>query len=358
MAHSSLPHSKMDVRHVPVVDIDALMSFSSDAQVDAALLNTQDEALRRLVDAVRAAATEWGFFYIANHGVPEEEVAQFQNTVRSFFRLPKDVKNSVRRSASNSRGYFDDELTKNKKDCKEGFDFAGVSEDGPAQSQHERLGQDENQWVDDKALPGFRREMGDYFDKMQHISRRLLKVFAVALGEKPAFFDQFFHGDNSSFLRLNYYPVASEPEKTMGVYQHTDAGALTVLLQDDQVASLQAFHRESQTWNLVPPRKGTYTINIGDMVQVWSNDQFVAPLHRVLASSGAERFSAPFFYNPSYKAQVGPIVVKDGDVAKYRPLSWRNFRLQRFQGDYADVGKENQISDFKIGGSAVVEPAN
>ncbi|KAG2502944.1 hypothetical protein JM18_009715, partial [Phytophthora kernoviae] len=123
-------------------------------------------------------------------------------------------------------------------------------------------------------------------------------------------------------------------------------------------ASLQAFHRESQTWNLVSPRKGTYTINIGDMVQVWSNDQFVAPLHRVLASSGAERFSAPFFYNPSYKALVEPIVVKDGDVATYRPLSWRNFRLQRFQGDYADVGKENQISDFKIGGSDVVEPAN
>ncbi|RLN56901.1 hypothetical protein BBP00_00007773 [Phytophthora kernoviae] len=309
----------MDVRQVPVVDIGVLMSFSTDAQVNAALLNTQDEALRRTIDDVRAAATEWGFFYIANHGLPEQEVTQFQSTIQSFFHLPKEVKNT---------------------------------------SKYERLVQDKNQWVDEKALPGFREETRKYFSKMEYISRRLLKVFAVALGEAPAFFDQFFYGDNSSFLRLNYYPVTSEPEKTMGVYQHTDAGALTVLLQDDEVASLQAFHRESQTWNLVSPRKGTYTINIGDMVQVWSNDQFVAPLHRVLASSGAERFSAPFFYNPSYKALVEPIVVKDGDVATYRPLSWRNFRLQRFQGDYADVGKENQISDFKIGGSDVVEPAN
>ncbi|RLN10148.1 hypothetical protein BBO99_00008216, partial [Phytophthora kernoviae] len=61
----------MDVRQVPVVDIGVLMSFSTDTQVNAALLNTQDEALRRTIDDVRAAATEWGFFYIANHGLPE-----------------------------------------------------------------------------------------------------------------------------------------------------------------------------------------------------------------------------------------------------------------------------------------------
>ncbi|KAI9991392.1 hypothetical protein PInf_019073 [Phytophthora infestans] len=179
--------------------------------------------------------------------------------------------------------------------------------------------------------------MVEYYNKMEYISRRLLKVFAVALGEEPAFFDQFLYGENSSFLRLNHYPVAPDPEKTMGVYHHTDAGALTALLQDDEVASLQVFHRDSQTWTL-----GTYTINIGDMVQVWSNDKFVAPLHRVLASGGADRFSAPFFYNPSYKADI------EGEEANYRPLSWREFRLARFKGDYADSGKERRIARREV----------
>ncbi|KAK1932011.1 2-oxoglutarate-Fe(II) type oxidoreductase hxnY [Phytophthora citrophthora] len=133
----------------------------------------------------------------------------------------------------------------------------------------------------------------------------------------------------------------------MGVHHHTDAGALTILLQDDEVASLQAFHRPSQTWTNVPPRKNTYTINIGDMVQVWSNDQFVAPLHRVLANGGASRFSAPFFYNPWFKAQVEPIVVKSGDVANYRPISWHEFRLTHYRGNVSDRGKEIQIDDFK-----------
>ncbi|KAG6961477.1 hypothetical protein JG688_00009057 [Phytophthora aleatoria] len=340
----------MDVRQVPVVDIEALMAFPSDAEVDAALRDAKDGALTKIIDDVRAAASEWGFFYIADHGLPEQEVDRFQAAMRSFFNLPKEIKNTIRRSATNSRGYFDDELTKNKSDWKECLDFAGVNEDGPASGKHERLGDDQNLWLEDKQLPGFRREMVEYYTKMEYISRRLLKVFAVALGEEPAFFDQFFHGDNSSFLRLNHYPVAPEPEKTMGVYHHTDAGALTVLLQDDDVASLQVFHRDSQSWMLVPPRKGTYTVNIGDLVQVWSNDKFFAPMHRVLASGGADRFSAPFFYNPSYKAQVKPIVVKEGEEANYRPLSWREFRLARFQGDYADSGKEIQIGDFKIHG--------
>ncbi|KAG7397959.1 Envelope glycoprotein [Phytophthora boehmeriae] len=338
----------MDIRQVPVVDISALTALTTDEDVNAALVNPDSDAVRRIIEEVRAAATEWGFFYIANHGLPQQEVEKFKTTMRSFFSLPKDIKNTVRRKPTNSRGYYDSELTKNKTDNKEVFDFSGANEDGPAHEGHERLNDDQNQWLDDAALPNFHKDMLAYYDKMKYISRRLLKVFAVALGEQPSFFDQFYQGDNSSYLRLNYYPKTPEPEKTMGVYHHTDSGALTVLLQDDEVASLQAFHRDSQTWTNVPPRKGTYTINIGDMVQIWSNDQFKAPLHRVLASGDADRYSVPFFYNPSYKTQVEPIVVKEGDVAKYRPLSWRQFRMQRYAGNYADVGKENQITDYKI----------
>ncbi|KAG2508699.1 hypothetical protein JM18_008808 [Phytophthora kernoviae] len=354
------PHSKakMDVCQVPVIDIGALTALTTDAEVNAALINTQDEALHRIIDEVRAAATEWGFFYIANHGLPEKEVEKLKDTVRSFFRLPKDVKNTIRRQPTNSRGYFDSELTKNKTDWKEVFDFAGAHEDGPVQDNQDRLGDDGNQWLEEDVLPGFRDELRSYYNKMEYIARRLLKVFAVALGKEPSFFDQFYEGDNSSLMRLNHYPVAPEPEKTMGVYHHTDIGALTVLLQDDEVATLQVFHRESKTWTFVSPIKGTYTINIGDMVQVWSNDQFVAPMHRVIASNKASRFSVPFFYNPFLNTQVEPIVVKQGDVAKYRPLSYREFLLQRMVGNYADVGKENQINDYKIDGSIKVRPAS
>jgi isopenicillin N synthase-like dioxygenase len=328
----------------------------------AAVLREDNPVLRDVIAGVRDAAAEWGFFYIANHGLGEQQLQRFQAAMRAFFALPRSVKDALRRSESNSRGYFDNELTKNKVDWKEGFDYAGRQEDGPADdSVYQRLGGDLNQWPGEDVLPGFRATMTEYFTAMEHISRRLIQVFAVALGERVDFFDQFFHqevrqtdakaakiSDNTSFLRLNHYPVAPEPEKTMGVYHHTDAGAVTVLLQDDEVASLQAFHRETQQWALVPPRKDTFVINIGDMVQVWSNDKFVAPLHRVLSNGARERFSAPFFYNPSYSALVEPIVVRAGEQAHYRGVSWREFRLRRFQGDYAEHGEEIQISHFKL----------
>ncbi|KAL4114207.1 hypothetical protein PRIC2_014887 [Phytophthora ramorum] len=347
----------MDVHQVPVVDVEALVAFPTDAEANAALRGVKSPELRQIIEEVRTAASEWGFFYIANHGLPQNEVYKFQETMRSFFRLPTEVKRTIPRTANNARGFVEDELTKNKTDWKQCFDFSVPNEDGPVTNDHERMGDDHNQWLEETTLPGFRSEMRAYFSKMELVSRRLLKVFAVALGEEPAFFDQFFHEDSTSLMRLNYYPVAPEPEKTMGVYHHTDPGALAVLLQDDEVASLQVLHRKSQTWVNVPPRKGTYTINIGDMVQVWSNDKFMAPLHRVLASNKAGRFSAPFFYLPAYDVQVEPIVVKEGELANYRPFSWREFLLKRVQGNYADNGKENQIGDFKIHGPVDVANA-
>eukprot|EP00656_Telonema_subtile_P003841 TRINITY_DN11740_c0_g1_i14.p1 TRINITY_DN11740_c0_g1~~TRINITY_DN11740_c0_g1_i14.p1 ORF type:complete len:138 (-),score=14.43 TRINITY_DN11740_c0_g1_i14:44-457(-) len=133
----------------------------------------------------------------------------------------------------------------------------------------------------------------------------------------------------------------------MSISEHTDAGALTILTQSD-VQSLQVFHRAEQKWFDVAPRPGAFVINTGDVMQVWSNDIYGAPLHRVKAQESQERFSSPFFYNPSYETNYAPLP-KTGKP-RYRPISWAEFRLGRFAGDYADVGTEyrSQISKFKF----------
>jgi len=356
MAPISTPKSVLEV---PVIDVGPLIALQDDASV-AAVLREDNTELQLIISAVRAAATEWGFFYVENHGLSEKHLAQLQTVMRAFFALPKEAKNTVRRTSTNSRGYYDSELTKNKLDWKEVFDFAGRH--GDPSSQADANKGVHNQWLDEAALPGFRGTVQDHFDKMEHISRRLIQVFAVALGERVDFFDQFFYqagdqadtkaakiSDNTSAMRLNYYPIAPEPEKTMGVYNHTDFGALTVLLQDDEVASLQVFHRGAQQWTHVPPRKNTFVINIGDLMQVWSNDKFIAPEHRVLASSVGDRFSVPFFYLPSLKAEVQPIVVRDGEKPHYRVIHWGKFLRSAVDGNYADLGTEDiNIRHFKI----------
>ena len=93
-------------------------------------------------------------------------------------------------------------------------------------------------------------------------------------------------------MRLNHYPLGdllSEDEAAgvtplgdMALHHHSDAGALTVLLQDD-IGGLQVEH--DGDWIDVEPIPGAFVINTGDMMQVWSNDRFTAALHRV-ASSG------------------------------------------------------------------------
>lgn len=115
---------RKEVLSVPAIDIGALMASKDDSQVEATLQDPEGP-FHDTVDATPAAASEWGFFYITNQGVSPEELEVFRAASRDFFNLPKDMKNRIRRRKDNSRGYFDEEFTKNKTDWKEVFDITG-----------------------------------------------------------------------------------------------------------------------------------------------------------------------------------------------------------------------------------------
>jgi isopenicillin N synthase-like dioxygenase len=100
---------------------------------------------------------------------------------------------------------------------------------------------------------------------------------------------------------------------------------------------------------MVTPLAGAFVVNIGDMVQVWSNDAYRAPLHRVLAMDAVERYSLPFFYNPAYRAAVAPLAaaMQRTGPAHYDAIPWGAYRRRRADGDFADYGAEVQISDYR-----------
>ncbi|MEO5493329.1 MAG: 2OG-Fe(II) oxygenase family protein [Sphingomonas sp.] len=133
----------------------------------------------------------------------------------------------------------------------------------------------------------------------------------------------------------------------LGVHHHTDAGAVTVLLQDG-VSGLQVYR--DGAWYGVSPIDGAFVINIGDMVQVWSNDLYRAPLHRVRAMDAADRYSIPYFYNPAYHAEVAPLASAQdrSGAAHYSAIAWGAYRRRRADGDFADYGAEVQISDYRL----------
>jgi len=133
----------------------------------------------------------------------------------------------------------------------------------------------------------------------------------------------------------------------LGIHHHTDAGALTVLLQDD-VGGLQVY--KDGYWHNIPPVPGAIVVNTGDMMQVWSNDSYQAATHRVLAMESSDRYSIPFFFNPAATARVSPLptVISESRPCAYKPIEWAEFRGKRTDGDYADYGAEVQISQYRL----------
>ena len=119
------------------------------------------------------------------------------------------------------------------------------------------------------------------------------------------------------------------------------------MLIQDEVGGLQV-HRNGY-WYDIPPEPGAIVINTGDMMQVWSNDVYHAPVHRVLAMDTCERYSLPFFFNPAADARVSPLpsVANDRNPSRYNPIEWGQFRGKRSDGDFADYGTEVQISQFR-----------
>ncbi|MEZ5595509.1 MAG: 2-oxoglutarate and iron-dependent oxygenase domain-containing protein [Pseudomonadales bacterium] len=293
------------------------------------------------VDLLRDACATWGLFQVVGHDVPQAAVDALRTQSRQFFALPMAEKQAVARTADNPWGYFDRELTKNVRDWKEIFDV------GPA------YGAAVPQWP--AAEPAFRAALQTYAEAIHTLSLRVLEVLLASLGESPASLVATFR-QHTSFLRLNYYPPCPEPAAAnsatvpahgrLGIGHHTDAGALTVLDQAD-VPGLQAL-RDGRWW-LVPVREGAFTINLGDVVQVWSNDTYTAPVHRVLAQRDATRFSTAYFLNPPEDCIYAPLPgAMREHPACYRGISWREFRARRAAGDYADYGQEVQISDYRI----------
>ncbi len=295
------------------------------------------------LDRLDLACREWGVFYLSGHGLGDTDALFAQ--ARDFFALPGSVKYQVRRSRENAWGYFDEELTKNTRDWKEIFDF------GP------RRGGFVPQWPSGQAA--FRRAFEAHYANCEALAFELLQALSTNLGVAGGFLDHAFEPDHSSFVRLNYYPPCPQPaaprglsaphQGHLGVNHHTDSGALTLLLTDNQ-PGLEVYVRGG--WQPVPPRPGALIVNIGDVIQVWSNDRYKAPVHRVRCQPAGARMSIPFFFNPRDSFDYAPLTgaMETAAAPRYRPINFGEFRSLRVSGDFADSGEEVQISHYRVPG--------
>ena len=329
-----------------IPDLDRAPVAPSDLNDGVPLIDLGGDPVR-VVEKVGDACREWGFFQVIGHGVQRDLTAQVLATARNYFALPIEAKRKQLRSRDNPWGFYDRELTKEQRDRKQIFDI------GPEASLGSAAGSDPFEgatpWPD--RPEAFAPLMQRWSAEMNRLSGQLIGLVGAGLTGGLERLRPAFDPAHTSYLRLNFYPVedplAAETGAAaqLGIHHHTDAGALTVLLQDG-IGGLQVFH--AGQWHNVTAVPGAFTINIGDMTQVWSNDLYRAPVHRVLAMDRCERISIPYFYNPSYETVVAPLLGEP----RYAPILWGEFRGRRADGDFADYGTEVQISDYRLGEKA------
>lgn len=307
-------------------------------------------ATKEVVSKIGEACKKWGFFQVINHGVPLELRQKIEKVAKEFFDQPMEEKRKVKRDEVNPMGYHDSEHTKNIRDWKEVFDFLVVDPTlipASGDPDDKELRAMTNQWPTKPSE--FRELCQEYTRQVEKLAFKLLELISLSLGLPADRLNGYFK-DQISFARFNHYPPCPAPHLALGVGRHKDGGALTVLSQDD-VGGLQIGRRSDGEWIPVKPIPDAFIINIGNCMQVWSNDLYWSAEHRVVVNSQRERFSIPFFFFPSQYVDIKPLdeLINEQNLAKYKEFNWGKFFASRNRSDYKKREVENiQIDHFKV----------
>lgn len=297
------------------------------------------------LEALDAACRNHGFFLLSGHGLD----ALIETTwchARAFFDADQAVKRAIMRDLSNPMGWYDRELTKGCRDHKEIFDFTY-----PGSS----LGISRNQWPSQP--PGFKQAMTEFYEAFSALAVETTHLVHRALGLAESESAELRGDPTVSPVRLNNYllgdPVPASERAGLvelgdtALGEHTDPGVLTLLLQDN-VGGLQA-QTAAGEWVDVTPTPGTVVVNVGDMMQVWTNDRYKAAMHRVLPMTDKDRMSIPYFFHPPRDAMIQPISRLADSNPHYRSFSWAGYIKARDDDNFDNLGQnDSQISDYRI----------
>ena len=283
--------------------------------LDLAPLRSRDGAARRaLAGELRAACLDHGFFYIANHGIPQDLTARaFTETCR-LFALPLAAKRAIARTHPLiERGWepLGSQVLEAgaMPDLKEAF---GIGPEGDPDWP--------NLWPAE--LPGLRPVLTAYFGACHVLATELMGLLALSLDLAEDHFADFCTGALCGLRALHYPPQPPTADELLrGAGAHTDFGALTLLAQDD-TGGLELFD-PARGWFAAEPLPGTLVVNLGDLIPRWTNDLYRSTMHRVINRSGRERYSLPFFFdgNPATVIACLPTCHGPGNPPRHPPLT-------------------------------------
>ncbi|CAL9101022.1 flavanone 3-dioxygenase 2-like [Musa acuminata AAA Group] len=287
-------------------------------------LGSEDEL--QIIAQVADACRSFGFFQVVNHGVPLESMQKMMAVASEFFRLPPEEK---------AKHYSDDPAKKMRLSTS----FNIKKETVRNWRDYLRL----HCYPLEEFVPGwpsnpasFRDVVSTYCREVRRLGFRLLRAISLSLELEEGYMAKVL-GEQEQHMAVNYYPKCPEPELTYGLQAHTDPNALTVLLQDPNVAGLQVL--KDGKWIAVNPQPDALVINIGDQLQALSNGRYRSVWHRAVVNSERERISVASFLCPSSSVVISPPEKLVGDRA--RPV----YRTYTFDEYYKKFWSRNLDDD-------------
>ena len=305
---------RLERAEVPVIDLQPLISKANH---------------KGTIEALREACEEVGFFYVQNHGVNSSTINTLYQQSKVFFALTEQEKKQIQINGK-IRGYLPlyyrshmDRKTPGTSH-QEGF---WIGHETSATNNHPTDGP--NQWPSQCAE--LKSAMMHYFAETEKLSATLQRGFALALGMDAEFFSPHFTQPTSR-LKLNHYPPQHNPQSdnNIGVIPHTDSGCFTILWQDDH-GGLEILSKSGE-WVGAPPIENTFVVNIGDIMQHWSDGRFASTPHRVINRGNCDRYSIPLFVNPNYDTMIEP--VNPAVNSQYQVIQYGPYQVDRWRRNF------------------------
>ncbi|XP_029290703.1 UPF0676 protein C1494.01 [Cottoperca gobio] len=309
---------------IPVVDFGAYSLSEEDVT---------DEQMHNLSKELETAFTEVGFVFLKNTGITQEEVYRVMDISKTFFLQPDEAKRPFSRNSfenNPNHGWVSLGIEKlnplRPGDLKEAFNITSLC-------------QGSIKWPSG-AAKGFREIQTSFFHRCKALSLRVLRVMAHSLGVDPEVFLSAHRligtAGNSTTLRSLYYPPVNREEGKEGQLrcgEHSDYGSITLLFSVSE--GLQVRTRSGE-FICAPVIPGAVLINVADLMQRWTSDQFVSVLHRVLlppAADSSTRQSLAFFVQPDDEALISCC---DGSN-RYPPVTGGGYLTERFKSSYGQT---------------------
>ncbi len=318
--------------------------------IDVSSLRRGEGNLQKIAMVLRKACTEYGFFYIRNHGINEQLQQDLETLSHQFFQLDLEERMQIKMALGGKawRGFFPvkGELTSGKPDLKEGIYFGSelAETDKRVKAGWPMHGAN----LFPAQLPDFREIVLTYIEVITELGHQLMRGLSLSLGLPADYFNTHFTNDPLTLFRIFHYPSTEKKPadaNLWGVGEHTDYGVLTILKQDS-VGGLQI--KSKGEWLEAPYIPNTFVCNIGDMLERMTSGYYRSTPHRVKNRTTKSRLSFPFFFDPNFEAEMHAIPLDHLNLTAIEQTAnerWDGANVHNFSGTYGDyvLGKVSKV---------------